>query len=48
MGCPVKRDTGILKKGMEYISYREGLRELGLVSIGKRRLGGILSMCINP
>lgn len=43
-----KRDMGILKKEMEDISYGERLRELGLVSVGKRRLGRILSICINP
>jgi len=54
LGC--KRDMDILKrvwqrttkmlKVLEHLTYKETLRELGLFSLEKRRLGGILSMCI--
>jgi len=42
---PVKGRSMI--KGWECLSYEEGLRELGLLSLEKRRLRGILSMCVN-
>ena len=54
---PHKRDTGILKtvqqratkmmKRLEHVSYEERLRELGLVGLEKRGLGGILLIYIN-
>jgi len=34
-------------KGREYLSHKKRLREMGLFSLEKRRLRGILSMCIN-
>lgn len=52
-----KTDMGILEqvqwratkmiKRLEYLSYKERLRELGWVGVEKRRLVEILSMCIN-
>ncbi|GAB0202845.1 mitochondrial enolase superfamily member 1 [Grus japonensis] len=52
-----KRDMDILKrvqqratrmiKGLKHLSYEEGLRELGLFSLEKKRIRGVLLMCIN-
>jgi len=36
-----------MTKGQECLSYDKRLRELGLFSLAKRRLGGILSMYTN-
>ena len=37
-----------ITKGLECLTYKERLRELGLCSVKMRRLRGILSMCIIP
>ena len=34
-------------KGLGYLTYEEGVKGLGLFSLEKRRLGGILLMYIN-
>lgn len=57
LGSPVQKDMGILEwvhwmvtkkiKELEHMMWEEKLRELGLFSLKKRRLRGILSMCIN-
>lgn len=36
-----------MMKGLENLSYKEMLKELGMFSLEERRLEGILSMCIN-
>ena len=43
----VHRRTMKMMKGLEHLSYEERQRELGLFSLEKSRLKGILSMCIN-
>lgn len=36
-----------MMEGLEHLSYKEMLKELGMFSLEERRLEGILSMCIN-
>jgi len=43
----VQRGTTKKMKGLEHLSYKERLRELGVFSLEKRRLTEILSSYIN-
>lgn len=43
----VQKRTTNMVEGLVHLSYKEGLRELGLFSLDKGRLKGTLSMCIN-
>jgi len=36
-----------MTKGVEHLSYEKKLRELGLFSVEKRRLSGIISVYLN-
>lgn len=36
-----------MKKGLDYLTYEERLRELALFSLERRRFKGVLSMHIN-
>jgi len=51
LGSPVQGRHGhsaiMMMKGLEHLSYEERRRELGLLSLEKRRLRGILSVCTN-
>jgi len=40
-------ETTSVIKGLEHLSYKERLREMGLFSQEKRQLRGVLSVCIN-
>lgn len=47
--CIYKGDLRVVKmiKGLEYLWYKDRLKDLGLLSLQKKRLRGNLSMCIN-